>query len=91
MTRHYSIARTSVGSLVITGVVLAAAATVNGQGGAPFKAHPSTQEPSRLVTLDTLKTVGEGALQLGPLGQGRPARAAEPDHAGEDEGRRRRW
>ena len=55
MKRPYSIARTALGALVITGVVLTAASTVSGQGSAQFKAHPSTQEPSRIVTLDTLK------------------------------------
>ena len=41
--------------LVVAGVLVAAASAVSGQGSPTFKVHPSTQEPSRLVTLDMLK------------------------------------
>ncbi len=37
------------------------------------------------------ESVGEGAVELGPLGQGRSARPAQFDYAGEDEARDRRW
>lgn len=46
-----------VAALGVTSLVCVAPGTsVFGQGGAPaFKAHPSTQQPARLVTLDKLK------------------------------------
>ena len=49
--------RFAVAALGVTGAILVASGTlVSGQGeGQQFKAHPSTQEPSRLVTLDKLK------------------------------------
>ncbi len=44
-------------AVVVAGAALAAAgAVVSGQGGGErFRPHPSTQEPSRLVTIDMLK------------------------------------
>ena len=49
--------RLAVAALGVAGAILVASGTlVSGQGEGPqFKAHPSTQEPSRLVTLAKLK------------------------------------
>ena len=50
-------ARRAVAVLGFAGLLVAAPGTlVSGQGeGQQFRAHPSTQEPARLVTLDKLK------------------------------------
>jgi hypothetical protein len=51
-SRREAIAATS---LTIATVLLATGSWVSSQTGSPFKPHPSTQEPGRLVTLDKLK------------------------------------
>jgi hypothetical protein len=55
MKPRYSNVRVAAATFVVSGLLFAAASAVSGQGGSPFKVHPSTQEPSRLVTLDMLK------------------------------------
>ncbi len=57
MFKRISLASRPLWALSVAGLVLVAPGVLLlGQGGAPaFKAHPSTQEPSRLVTLDKLK------------------------------------
>ena len=57
MTARASITRLARAAIVSTAMLVAAQGVpVGGQGAAPpFKPHPSTQEPSRLVTLDMLK------------------------------------
>lgn len=48
--------RRTLAALGLGGCLMAGGTAVTGQGeGARFTAHPSTQEPSRLVTLETLK------------------------------------
>lgn len=48
--------------------------------------HPSTQDPSVLVTPATSGALGNRAVELGPVGSGRPARHPESDHPGADAG-----
>jgi kynurenine formamidase len=58
MFARMSFCRFAAAAVGAAGVFLAVPShlVVSGQGGAPaFKAHPSTQEPARLVTLDKLK------------------------------------
>ena len=51
----------------------------------PFKPHPSTQEPGRLVTLDKLKQWEKELSNWGRWGKDDQRGIAQPDHAGEDQ------
>ena len=55
MFQRTTFERQAVAILILAGALLAAGAMVSGQGEGSFKPHSSTQEPSRLVTLDKLK------------------------------------
>jgi hypothetical protein len=57
MVTRYWLGRCAGAILVVAGAILIAPGSVAStqEGGPRFKAHPSTQEPARLVTLDTLK------------------------------------
>jgi hypothetical protein len=57
MVERFSLTRLAIATPVaVCAFLLTPGAPVSGQGAAqPFRAHPSTQEPSRLVTLDKLK------------------------------------
>ena len=69
--RHW-FTRSTVVALAIAGAIFVAATTsVSGQGGGPrFRAHPSTQEPSRLVTLSTLQRWEKELSNWGRWGTG---------------------
>ena len=85
MFRHMPITRAVMAAL---GVAVVSGALVSGQGGEPqFKPHPSTQEPSRLVTLDKLKQWEKELSNWGRWGKDDQRGLLEPDHAGEDEAR----
>ncbi len=55
MFQRTTFERPAVAVLISAGALLAAGTMVSGQGEGSFKPHSSTQEPSRLVTLDKLK------------------------------------
>jgi len=55
MPRRRSFARSAITLAAAATLIALPGVAVQGQSGAAFKPHPSTQEPARLVTLDQLK------------------------------------
>lgn len=55
MPRRRSFARSAITLVAAATLTALPGVVVQGQGGAAFTPHPSTQEPARLVTLDQLK------------------------------------
>jgi hypothetical protein len=56
MLQRTSFGRLAIAALAITFLVASSTQVSSQEDGQRFRAHPSTQEPSRLVTLDKLKT-----------------------------------
>ena len=69
--RHWFTRSTVVAPAIAGAIFVATTTSVSGQGGGPrFRAHPSTQEPSRLVTLSTLQRWEKELSNWGRWGTG---------------------
>lgn len=76
---------TVIGSLTRIGLACSAALMLNTAFSQDFQSHPSTQDASVRVTLETLARWEDELSNWGRWGSRRPTRHIEPDYGPEDE------